>query len=132
MYCSLWSARDTDQQSRAIHQLPNRSSICNLYTVNLKTRNAIRVLDFGHQHDFSSSLRKLQKSVTTDDFNSGKALVGTSPFKFSNLKRSDRIKLLSNDAYWDEKLPLDKVTFHTLTSDGLRLAAFLAGEVDAI
>jgi peptide/nickel transport system substrate-binding protein len=40
--------------------------------------------------------------------------------------------LVRNEAYWGMKPDWDKVTFRILTSDGARLAALLAGEVDAI
>ncbi len=39
---------------------------------------------------------------------------------------------MRNDAYWGNKSTWDKVTFRILTSDGARLAALLAGELDAI
>ncbi|MDY7578869.1 ABC transporter substrate-binding protein [Herbaspirillum sp. RTI4] len=76
--------------------------------------------------------KKAALSATTEDFNSGKALIGTGPFKFGSFARGDRIELLRNDLYWGSKPEWDKVTFRILTSDSARVAALLAGEVDAI
>ena len=70
--------------------------------------------------------------ATTEDFNSGKAIVGTGPFKFVRWQRGDRIELARNDAYWGAKPAWDRVTFRIITSDPTRVASLLAGEVGAI
>jgi peptide/nickel transport system substrate-binding protein len=72
------------------------------------------------------------KGATTDDFNSGKAAIGTGPFKFVRWLKGDRIELVRNDAYWGPKAPWAKVTFRIITSDPTRVASLLAGEVRAI
>ena len=116
----------------AIHQLPNRPSISILSASRSQRHKGPWLWTSAR---FFIVSKKAAQNATTDDFNSGKALVGTEPFKFPSFKRGDRIELLRNDVndvYWGEKSPLDKVTFRILTSDGARLAALLAGEVDAI
>ncbi|HSE00547.1 MAG TPA: ABC transporter substrate-binding protein [Burkholderiales bacterium] len=75
---------------------------------------------------------KAAAGATTDDFNSGKAAVGTGPFKFVRWQKGDRIELARNDAYWGRKSPWDKVTFRIITSDPTRVASLLASEVRAI
>ncbi|HET9404100.1 MAG TPA: ABC transporter substrate-binding protein [Burkholderiales bacterium] len=75
---------------------------------------------------------KAAAGATTDDFNSGKATIGTGPFKFVRWQKGDRIELARNDAYWGRKSPWDKVTFRIITSDPTRVASLLAGEVRAI
>jgi peptide/nickel transport system substrate-binding protein len=75
---------------------------------------------------------KAAANATTDDFNTGKAAVGTGPFKFVRWQKGDRIELARNDAYWGPKAPWDKVTFRIITSDPTRVASLLAGEVRAI
>lgn len=75
---------------------------------------------------------KAAAAATTDDFNSGKATIGTGPFKFVRWQKGDRIELARNDAYWGQKSPWDKVTFRIITSDPTRVASLLAGEVRAI
>ena len=71
-------------------------------------------------------------NATTDDFNTGKATVGTGPFRFVRWQKGDRIELARNDAYWGPKAPWDKVTFRIITSDPTRVASLLAKEVGAI
>ena len=75
---------------------------------------------------------KAAAGATTDDFNTGKAAVGTGPFKFVRWKKGDRIELARNDAWWGGKSAWDRVTFRVITSDPTRVASLLAGEVRAI
>jgi peptide/nickel transport system substrate-binding protein len=75
---------------------------------------------------------KAAGKAATEDFNSGKATVGTGPFKFVRWQRGDRIELARNDAYWGTKPAWDRVTFRIITSDPTRVASLLAGEVRAI
>jgi peptide/nickel transport system substrate-binding protein len=72
------------------------------------------------------------KDATTADFDSGKATIGTGPWKFVRFARGDRIELVRNDNYWADKAPWDKVTFRLITSDPSRIAALLAGDVQMI
>jgi peptide/nickel transport system substrate-binding protein len=71
-------------------------------------------------------------NATTDDFNTGKATIGTGPYKFVRWQKGDRIELARNDAWWGGKAPWDRVTFRIITSDPTRVASLLAGDVRAI
>jgi len=71
-------------------------------------------------------------NATTDDFNTGKATIGTGPYKFVRWQKGDRIELARNDDWWGPKTAWDKVTFRIITSDPTRVASLLAGEVRAI
>ena len=75
---------------------------------------------------------KAAKGATTEDFNSGKATIGTGPFRFARYAKGDRIDLVRNDAYWGAKPAWDKVTFRLIPSDPSRVAALLAKDVAAI
>lgn len=101
------------------------------YTVRLKTATPYGPLALDVSTIFIVS-KKAAQNATTEDFNSGKAVVGTGPFKFSSFKRGESVELVRNDNYWGAKPEWDKVTFRILTSDGARIAALLTGEVDAI
>lgn len=68
----------------------------------------------------------------TEAFNSGKAAIGTGPFKLVEFSRGEKIVLERNDNYWGEKPAWTKVTFRPITSAGPRVAALLAGDVDLI
>ncbi|WP_255989524.1 ABC transporter substrate-binding protein [Chitinolyticbacter albus] len=101
------------------------------YTVRLKTASPYGPLPLDLNSIFIVSKKAVQ-NATADDFNTGKAIVGTGPFKFGGFKRGEAIELVKNPQYWGEKPVWDKVTFRILTSDAPRLAALLAGDVDAI
>ena len=75
---------------------------------------------------------KAAGKAATEDFNSGKAAIGTGPFKFVRWQRGDRIELARNDAYWGPKPAWERATLRIVTSDPTRVASLLAGEVRAI
>lgn len=75
---------------------------------------------------------KAAKGAMSPDFDSGKATVGTGPWKFVRYVKGDRIELVRNENYWGPKPPWDKVTFRLITSDPSRVAALLAGDVQVI
>src|SRR5262245_3582398 len=76
--------------------------------------------------------RRAAQNATTDDFNTGKAAIGTGPYKFVRWMRGDRIELVRNDAYWGPKPAWERVTFRLITNDPARVAALLSGDVQAI
>lgn len=76
--------------------------------------------------------KKAAANATSADFNSGKAAIGTGPFKFVRFNRGDRVELARNEAYWGTKPAWETVTFRILTNDASRVAALLSGDVDAI
>jgi len=68
----------------------------------------------------------------TEDYNSGKAAIGTGPFKLVKFTPGDRIEFARNDAYWGAKSQWEKVTFRAIKAGPARVAALLAGDVDMI
>ena len=70
--------------------------------------------------------------AATEDYNSGKAAVGTGPYRFGQYAPGDRVVLTRNDAYWGGKPAWAKLTFRFIKSDPTRVAALLAGDVDVI
>jgi peptide/nickel transport system substrate-binding protein len=101
------------------------------HTIRLKTASPYPLMpnDMGTILIVSS---RAAKGATTDDFNSGKAAIGTGPFKFVRWQKGDRIELARHEGYWGQKAPWDKVVFRIITSDPTRVAALLAGEVRAV
>lgn len=101
------------------------------WTLQLKTATPYAMLP----HDLDSIFivsKKAAAGAATEDFNSGKAAVGTGPFKLVRFARGDRIELARNDAYWGAKSAWDKVTLRILPADTARIGALLAGDLDAI
>jgi peptide/nickel transport system substrate-binding protein len=76
--------------------------------------------------------KKVATGATTEDFNSGKAAIGSGRYKLVKYTSGDRVELVRNDNYWGEKSPWDKVTFKIIKNEPARVAALLSGDVDAI
>jgi peptide/nickel transport system substrate-binding protein len=75
---------------------------------------------------------KAAKGATTADFNSGKAVVGTGPYKLVEWVNGERLVVERNEKYWGTRPQWAKVTEKVIAKDPPRLAALLAGQVDAI
>jgi peptide/nickel transport system substrate-binding protein len=101
------------------------------HTLRLKTATPYGPLPLDLSTIFIVS-KKAAANASTEDFNSGKALIGTGPFKFASFRPGDSIELTRNDAYWGPKAAFEKASFRMITNDASRLAALLAGDVDAI
>ncbi len=71
-------------------------------------------------------------AVTTADFNSGKAAIGTGPFRFVRWVHGDRVEMARNDDYWGPKPAWTRVTTTPIPNDSARVAALLAHDVDLI
>ena len=76
--------------------------------------------------------RKNGQGATTGDYNSGKAAIGTGPYKLIEWVPGDRLILEKNPDYWGEKAKFDRVKFKPIRSDPARVAALLAGDVEMI
>lgn len=101
------------------------------YTIRFKTATPYPLMATDLSTIFMVSSRAA-KGATTEDFNAGKAAIGTGPFKFVRYAKGDRLELARHDAYWGAKPAWDKVTFRLITADPTRVAALLAGDVRAI
>ena len=101
------------------------------WTLRLKTAAPYAMLPYDLDSIFIVS-KKAAAGAATEDFNSGKAAIGTGPYKLVRFARGDRIELARNDAYWGAKPAWDKVTLRILPADTARITALLAGDVDAI
>ena len=70
--------------------------------------------------------------ASTEDFNSGKAAIGTGPFRLVAFRPGDRVELARNDGYWGNEPYWKTVDYRMIPNDGARTAALLAGDVDFI
>ena len=77
-------------------------------------------------------VNKAAAKATTDDFNSGRAAIGTGPYKLVRYAKGDRIELARNDGWWGGATPWEKVTLRLLPQDAPRVAALLSGDVQVI
>jgi len=72
------------------------------------------------------------EKAATADYNSGKAAIGTGPYKFAEYVPNQRVVFKANYGYWGGEEPWDKVTFKILTNSAARVAALLSGDVQMI
>ncbi|MBT0781439.1 ABC transporter substrate-binding protein [Paracoccus sp. pheM1] len=72
------------------------------------------------------------KDAAEQDFLSGKAAVGTGPYKWVEWVPGDHVTLEANDAYWGGAPEFDKLTYRFIANDSTRVAALLSGDVDVI
>ena len=85
--------------------------------------------EIGFNRDGCSGVGEFPK---TEDFNNGKAAIGTGMYTFKEYSRGEKIVFERNENYWGDKADWATVTFRPITSDGPRVAALLAGDVDMI
>ncbi len=76
--------------------------------------------------------RRYGAGATTADYNSGKAAIGTGPYRFQQFLPGDRIVFTANKDYWGPPPVWDTVTLKPLRAGPARVAALLAGDVDVI
>jgi peptide/nickel transport system substrate-binding protein len=77
-------------------------------------------------------ISKQYLNASTEEFNSGKAAIGTGPYKVVRYTKSDRLELARNDSWWGGRTSWEKVTLRILPNDATRVAALLAGDVQVI
>lgn len=76
--------------------------------------------------------KRAAERATGEDFDSGKAAIGTGPYKLVKFARGDRVQLVRHDAYWGGRPEWDSVVLRILPNDPTRTAALLSGDLDAI
>jgi peptide/nickel transport system substrate-binding protein len=101
------------------------------HTVHIKTAAPYPLMPNDVSQIFIVS-RKHATGAKTPDFNSGKAAVGTGPFRYVEYTPGNRIVMQRNEKYWGEKPHWQRVVFRGIKSDPSRVAALLAGDVDLI
>jgi peptide/nickel transport system substrate-binding protein len=77
-------------------------------------------------------ISKAHANASTEDFNAGKAAIGTGPYKLVRYAKGERIELARNDGWWGGATPWEKVTLRILPQDAPRVAALLSGDVQVI
>ena len=76
--------------------------------------------------------RETHQNATTEDFNAGRAAIGTGPYRVVSHRSGDRIEFERNDNYWGDRAPFQRVIYRMITNDAARTAALLAGDVEFI
>lgn len=76
--------------------------------------------------------RKLSTDVDTADFNSGKAAVGTGPYRLVSYSPGSQAIFEHSPSWWGAAQPWARVDYRVIPNDGSRIAAVRAGDVDVI
>ena len=101
------------------------------HTIRLHTKTVYPLLPIDLTNIFIIDGRA-DANATTEDFNTGKAAIGTGPYKFVSYRPGDRIELERNDAYWGGDPGWKHVSYRMIPNAASRTAALLAGDVDFI
>ena len=70
--------------------------------------------------------KKHATGAASEDFDSGKATIGTGPYKFVRFARGDRVEYVRNNDYWGGRPAWEKLTLRIMPTDPVRTAALLA------
>lgn len=76
--------------------------------------------------------KKAAEGKSTEDFRTGKASIGTGPYKFVKYTPGAALTLERNEGYWGTKEHWEKVVFKIIPNDQARVAALLGGDIDVI
>ena len=105
--------------------------VVDAHTVRLRTDGVYPLLP----NDLSQIMmlsRKVHGTAATEDFNSGKAAIGTGPYRLAAYRPGDRIELERNEDYWGAKPAWGRVTVRIVSNNAARTAALLVGDVALI
>ncbi len=70
--------------------------------------------------------------AATEDYNSGRAAIGTGAYRLASHRAGDRTELVRNENWWGPAQPWARVSYRFIANDSARTAALLAGDVDVI
>lgn len=140
---SAFTADDVVASFERAPNVPNSPSSLGLFTRSIKQVTAVDPLKVRIETKYPDPLLPIMvpeicivpaanRNASTNDFNTGKAMVGTGPFAFGAYLPGDRIIMRRNDQYWGKPADWTKVTLRIVTNDGTRVAALLAGDLDLI
>jgi peptide/nickel transport system substrate-binding protein len=76
--------------------------------------------------------RRAAEGAMPPDFNSGRAAIGTGPFRLDQHRGLEGMSVIRADGYWGERQPWQRVNIRVIGNDAARTAALLAGDVDLI
>lgn len=147
---SPFDAEDVAFSIRRIPAVPNNPGP---YNSNLRTISAVEVVD-SHTIRIRTTLSNptLMGQLTnvfivssraargdggpagapTTDFTSGKAAIGTGPFRLRSHNGGEGMSLDRNATYWGTAPAYERVEVKVIGNDAARLAALLSGQVDLI
>ena len=97
--------------------------------IKAKTPNPMLPLEIASVYIVSKHVGEKSR---TEDYNAGRAVIGTGPYKFVSYVPGDRTVFERNPTYYGPKPLWDKVNYRFINNGAARTAALLAGDVDVI
>jgi peptide/nickel transport system substrate-binding protein len=101
----------------------------NTVIIKTNTPNPMLPLDIASVYIVSKHVGEKSR---TEDYNAGRAVIGTGPYRFVSHAPGDRTVFERNPSYYGPKPEWDKVTYRFISNGASRTAALLAGDVDVI
>ncbi|MEO3471466.1 ABC transporter substrate-binding protein [Roseomonas sp. CAU 1739] len=72
------------------------------------------------------------EGATTADYNDGRAVNGTGPYRLVQWSRGDRVAMARNEDYWGGPGPWPRVVLRSVAQPSSRVASLLSGDADLI
>lgn len=131
----------------SIARVPNVPNNPGPYTSNLRTIARVEVVDAhtvrlhtdrpnpvlpGQLTNIFVVSKRAAENASTADFASGRAAIGTGPFRLEQARGSEGMSVVRNEAFWGEPAAYARVNLRVIGNDSARLAALLSGDVDLI
>ena len=109
----------------------SRIEVLDALTLRMHTREPVPLMPLNLSQPRIVS-RKHGEGAVTADYNTGRAVVGTGPYRLESVLLGDRVVFRRNDAYWGEKPAWERVDYRLIANGASRTAALQAGDVDII
>jgi peptide/nickel transport system substrate-binding protein len=109
----------------------NEAQAVDAHTLRIVTHvpNPVLLPELGGVHIVS---RHVGSGATTEDYNSGRAAIGTGPYRLVSHRQGDRTEFARHDGYWGGREAWARASVRFIAADPARTAALLAGDVDLI
>jgi peptide/nickel transport system substrate-binding protein len=106
------------------------------HTIRFKTNGPVATLPYDFVRLFIVSAKAAAKAITKEtapeEFNSGRATIGTGPFKYVAWSPKNDFVAERFDGYWKGAAPWQRIVRKEMGADPSRVAALRAGQVDVI
>ncbi len=99
------------------------------FKITLKSPDAVLINNLS---TFGIVKKSAVENASENDFNGGKAAIGTGPYKWVKWSPGDSIILEAFPDYWGGAPKYDKLTYKFIKNDSTRTAALISGDVNVI
>ncbi|WP_237214886.1 ABC transporter substrate-binding protein [Falsiroseomonas oryziterrae] len=107
------------------------TQVVDAHTIRFRTSTPFPLMPT-YMSTFGIVSKRHGEGATTADYNSGRVMVGTGPYRFVSWTQGDRLVMERSQTHWDGVQPWGQVTTRFMRSPASRVAALLSGDVDII